>query len=56
MICRGVGANKAAVYKLSEAEKEIVLEKMDEYCQECDGTTLDESCDAMQTECLTPEL
>ena len=56
MICRSVGANKAAVYKLSEAEKEIVLEKMDEYCQECDGTTLDEYCDAMQTECLTPEL
>lgn len=56
MICRGVGANEAAVYKLSEAEKEIVLEKMDEYCQECDGTTLDEYCDAMQTECLTPEL
>ena len=56
MICRGVGANKAAVYKLSEAEKEIVLEKMDEYCQEREGMTLDEYCESVQTECLTPEL
>ena len=56
MICRSVGANEAAVYKLSEAEKEIVLEKMDEYCQEREGMTLDEYCDAMQRECLTPEL
>ena len=56
MICRGVGANEAAVYKLSEAEKEIVLEKMDEYCQVREGMTLDEYCDAMQSECLTPEL
>jgi len=60
MICRGVGANEAAVYKLSETEKEIVLEKMDEYCQEREGMTLDEYCEKIQTEvqteCLTPEL
>lgn len=56
MICRSVGANEAAVYKLSEAEKEIVLEKMDEYCQEREGMTLDEYCESVQTECLTPEL
>ena len=56
MICRSVGSNAAAVYKLSETEREIVLEQMDEYCQEREGMTLDEYCDAMQTECLTPEL
>ena len=60
MICRGVGSNEAAVYKLSETEKEIVLEKMDEYCQEREGMTLDEYCEKIQsevqTEYLTPEL
>ena len=60
MICRSIGSNEAAVYKLSEAEKEIVLEKMDEYCQEREGMTLDEYCEKIQTEvqteCLTPEL
>lgn len=56
MICRSVGSNEAAVYKLSETEKEIVLEKMDEYCQEREGMTLDEYCESVQTECLTPEL
>ena len=60
MICRSVGSNEAAVYKLSETEKEIVLEKMDEYCQEREGMTLDEYCEKIQTEvqteCLTPEL
>lgn len=60
MICRSVGSNEAAVYKLSEAEKEIVLEKMDEYCQEREGMTLDEYCEKIQsevqTEYLTPEL
>ena len=50
MICRGVGANEAAVYKLSETEREIVLEKMDEYCQEREGLTLDEYCEKIQTE------
>ena len=60
MICRGVGANEAVVYKLSETEREIVLEKMDEYCQEREGLTLDEYCEKIQTEvqaeCLTLEL
>ena len=60
MICRSIGSNEAAVYKLSEAEKEIVLEKMDEYCQEREGMTLEEYCEKiqteMQTECLTPNL
>ena len=60
MICRGVGSNEAAVYKLSEAEKETVLEKMDEYCLEREGMTLDEYFEKiqteMQTEYLTPEL
>ena len=60
MICRSVGANEAAVYKLSETEREIVLEKMDEYCQEREGMTLDEYCEKIQmevqAECLTPEL
>lgn len=60
MICRSVGSNEAAVYKLSEVEKEIVLEKMDEYCQEREGMTLDEYCEKiqteLQTECLMPEL
>ena len=31
-------------------------EKMDEYCQEREGMTLDEYCESVQTECLTPEL
>lgn len=48
------------MYKLSEAEKEIILEKMDEYCQEREGMALDEYCEKIQTEvqaeCLTPEL
>ena len=60
MICRSVGSNEAAVYKLSETEKEIVLEKMDEYCQEREGMPLEEYCEKIQTEvqaeCLTPEL
>ena len=56
MICRGVGANEAAVYKLSEAEREKVLERRVEYCQEREGLTLDEYCESVQTECLTPEL
>ena len=48
------------MYKLSEAEKEIILEKMDEYCQEREGMALDEYCEKIQTEvqaeCLTLEL
>lgn len=55
MICRGVGSNEAAVYNLSEAEKKIVFEKMDKYCQVREGMSLNEYCETMQTEYLAPE-
>jgi hypothetical protein len=60
IIYRSDGDSETTMYKLTESEKETILEKMNSYCQQREGMTLDEYCETlqneMQTQYSTPEL
>lgn len=44
------GGCEELTYQLDESEKGILLEKMNAYCQKCEGLSLDAYCDSLQAE------
>lgn len=47
---RGDGGCEELTYQLDDAEKGILLEKMNAYCQKCEMISLDVYCDGLQAE------
>ena len=49
-LCRGNGTEKTMLYYLSSAEKKVLLQKMDAFCQEVTGQSLKDYCAQLQAE------
>lgn len=56
-LCKGNGSDEHFTYSLNEAEKEVLLRKMDEFCQQQTGMSLTEYAQQLREEqTQTPEL
>ena len=53
-LCRGNGTEKTMLYHLSSAEKKVLLQKMDAFCQEVTGQSLKDYCAQLQAEDMEP--
>ena len=53
-LCRGNGTEKTMLYHLSSAEKKVLLQKMDAFCQEVTGQSLEDYCAQLQAEDMEP--
>ena len=53
-LCRGDGTEKTMLYHLSSAEKKILFQKMDAFCQEVTGQSLKDYCAQLQAEDIEP--